>query len=186
MRTSDPNPSEPGACQSPLLKPLPIDRLESFILLTLENEDYFAVLDVAHYQFLCRFCKASSNSSTWGDFLNQLEPHEIDFINLFSGRNCDGDEVTVLVEDCWDKVQDLWIFCEGEFPFTQCVEQVYAYYGKCFPVHLDHVEIETEYGQPIRLFPIDQHDNFRSDLEAKGFKVHVGIPPRGLYLVNYR
>lgn len=151
-----------------LPKPLIADSRQFVFFPT--SDGYGVLLDRSYHELLVRFEHARRTAGTWDELLKMLGPHAAEFVLKFTG--CD--ERTPEADDRIESLRDaLWILFTEEFPFVQCAEESYSFYGSCFPEVEGAVIERTEYGMEFRLYPESSFLHLRRHLEHGGHTLEV-------------
>lgn len=156
---------------APTRKPLTADSLQFFFFPT--SDGYGVLLERAYHELLVRFEHARNTAGTWGELLEMLGPNATEFVLTFT--QCDerlpeaGDSIDSLLGD-------VWVLYTQEFPFVQCAEESFSFYGECFPEE-GALVATTEYDEEFRFF---HESNFRrlKHLEEQGHTLEAANPDR--------
>jgi hypothetical protein len=144
-------------------------RLRQFLFFP-TADGYGVLLDRPYHELLVRFEHARGSAATWGELLKMLGPNEAEFVLLFT--QCDEllPEASDSIESLLD---DVWVLYTEEFPFVQCAEESYSFYGSCFPEVEGARVVWTEYGMQFRLYPESSFLYLKRHLERGGHTLDV-------------
>lgn len=131
-----------------LLKPLIADSRQFVFFPT--SDGYGVMLDRPYHELLLGFEHARRSAGTWGELLKMLGPNAAEFVLKFTGSDDRVPEAGDSIESLRDAV---WVLFTEDFPFVQCAEESYSFYGGCFPEVEGAVIVWTEYGMEYRLYP---------------------------------
>lgn len=151
-----------------LLKPLIADSRQFVFFPT--SDGYGVMLDRPYHELLVRFEHARRSTGTWGELLKMLGPNAAEFVLKFTG--CDD-----RVPEAGDSIESLrdeaCVLFTEDFPFVQCTEESYSFYGSCFPEVEGAVIAHTEYGMEFRLYPESSFLYLRRHLERGGHTLEM-------------
>jgi hypothetical protein len=134
------------------------------------SDGYGVLLDRPYHELLVRFEHARRAAGTWGELLKMLGPSAAEFVLKYT----DCDERVPEAGDSIESLRDeVWVLFTEEFPFVQCAEESYSFYGSCFPEVEGAMIACTEYGMEFRLYPESSFVHLRRHLEHGGHTLEV-------------
>lgn len=150
-----------------------------------KDSGYGIFITREHYNFLSRFNAAKNNSEKFGDFWESIGESGREFVRVFITEDVELDHVFPKMNESMEKLMsELWIFYDGDFPDTQCVEATYTDNLSLFPSEYVEDTIRTEYGANIGLFNISNFKKIKRQMEKSGCTVE-NIVPDYLYANDY-
>ena len=108
-----------------------------------------------------------------------LHPVSVDiFLETEENRPADEEVISDLQET-------VYVFCELEFPITQCAEQTYTLFYEHVPTSFLVGEIGTEYGEKIGIFHKSNFVEMKESITCNGLTVEPVLSPFGKYIFDY-
>lgn len=134
-----------------------------FIFLWSDLEEYGVFITRQHFEFLTKFYKAYDDTKTFGEFWSSIGEYGRVYLKIFMQN--DDEQFPGFSERMKELKEKLWIFYDGDFPITQCLEETYTYYSHLMPQEYCKDKVRTEYGQYIGLFPISDFVYIKDHME---------------------
>lgn len=153
-------------------RPLTADSLQFFFFPT--SDGYGVLLERSYYELLVRFEHARNSARTWGDVLEMLGPNATKFVLMFT--QCD-ERVPEAGDSIDSLMGDVWVLYTEEFPFVQCAEESFSFYGDCFPEE-GALVASTDYDEEFRYFHESNFLRLKQHLEREGHTLEVADPDR--------
>ena len=147
-----------------------------------DGDDRGVFITCFHLDFMTRFYAAIENCETFGEFWKALEETDKEYIGAFLEAEESRPADDQLIADLQESV---WVFCESEFPITQCAEQTYTLLSNKLPTLFLAGEITTEYGEKIGLFNKSDFVEMKEAITRHGYSVEPLLSPFGKYIFDY-
>lgn len=156
---------------------------KELIFLWGDMEDNGVFVTRQHFEFLIKFFQSYDDAITFGAFWSAIGDYGRKYVKTFMPN--DDEQFPEFNESMDDLKSKLWIFYDGEFPITQCVEETYTYYSHLMPKEYCKDKIRTEFGQYIGLFSISDFVYIKDHMESDNCIVGSLRTPFSMNICHY-
>ena len=145
-----------------------------YIFVKWEDNGFGLFLTYDRFQIMNNFHFARNNAVTWGDFWMICDPQTQDFCSVFMQADDRAPGKGELLSEIDDEV---FILSDPIFPIVQCAEESTSDIGRDFMRDFCIETLETEYGELINLYSIENINTLLAESKNLGISVEAVNAP---------